>query len=37
VETAVFAGMDPDGDNQPIAEPDGVPEHIQMSIGDGIE
>ena len=32
-----FAGMDPDGDDQPVAQPDGVPDHIQMSIGDGVE
>jgi hypothetical protein len=29
--------MDPNGDDQAVAQPDGVPDHIQMSIGDGVE
>jgi hypothetical protein len=29
--------MDPDRDNQPVTEPDGMPDHIQMAIGDGVE
>ena len=32
-----FAGTDPNGDDQPVAQPDGVPDHVQMSIGDGVE
>jgi len=33
----LFAGVDPDGDDQPVAQADGVPDHIQMAIGNGIE
>ena len=29
--------MDPDGDNQPVAQDNSVPDHIQMAIGDGVE
>src|SRR5665647_574399 len=29
--------MDADGDDQPVAQPHGVPEHVQMAIGDGVE
>jgi len=33
----LFAGMDPDGNNQPVTQADGVPDHVQMAIGDGVE
>ena len=33
----LFAGMDADGDDQPVAQADGVPDHVQMAIGDGVE
>ena len=33
----LLAGMDPDGDDQPVAQADGVPDHVQMAIGDGVE
>jgi hypothetical protein len=29
--------MDPDGDHQPIAKADGMPDHVQMAVGDGVE
>jgi len=37
VETAAFARIDPDGDDQPVAQTDGVPDHVEMAVGDGIE
>ena len=33
----LFAGMDADGDDQAVAQADGVPDHVQMAVGDGIE
>jgi hypothetical protein len=29
--------MDPDCDNQPVAQGNGMPDHVQMAIGDGVE
>jgi hypothetical protein len=29
--------MDPDGDDQPVAQADGMPNHVQMAVGDGVE
>jgi hypothetical protein len=29
--------MHPDRDNQLVAEDDGLPDHVQMAVGDGIE
>jgi hypothetical protein len=29
--------LDPDGDDQAVAQHDGVPDHVQMTIGDGVE
>jgi hypothetical protein len=29
--------MDPDCDNQTVAEHDGVPDDVQMAVGDGVE
>src|SRR5262249_55366094 len=31
------AGMHPDRDNQPVAKGDGMPDHVQVAVGDGIE
>ena len=36
-EQRLFAGMDADGDDQAVAQGDGVPDHVQMAVGDGIE
>ena len=33
----LFARMDPDRHDQPVAQPDGVAEHVQMAVGDGVE
>ena len=33
----LFAGMDADGDDQAVAQADGMPDHVQMAVGDGIE
>ena len=33
----LFAGIDPDGDDQPVAQADGVPDHIEVAVGDGVE
>ena len=33
----LFAGVDPDGHDQPVAEADGMPDHVQMAVGDGVE
>ncbi len=33
----LFAGMDADRDNQPVAEADGMPDHVEMAVGDGVE
>src|SRR5207244_10344665 len=33
----LFARTYPDRDNQPVAEGDGVPDHVQMTVGDGVE
>ena len=33
----LLAGMDPDRDDQPVARPHGVPDHVQMAVGDGVE
>ena len=33
----LFAWMDADGDDQAVAHADGVPDHVQMAVGDGIE
>jgi len=29
--------MHPDGDHQPIGEPDGLTDHVEMAIGDRVE
>jgi hypothetical protein len=29
--------MERHGDDQAVAEGDGVPDHVQMAVGDGIE
>ena len=29
--------MDPDRDDQPVAQADGLPDHVQMAVGDGVE
>ena len=29
--------MHPDCDDQPVTETDGLPDHIQMAIGNGVE
>jgi hypothetical protein len=33
----LFAGMDPDGDDQPVAQADGLPHDVKMAVGDGVE
>ena len=36
-EQGLFAGVHADCDNQPVAQADGMTDHIQMAIGDGVE
>src|SRR4030095_13644167 len=36
-EQRLFTGMERHGDDQAVAEGDGVPDHVQMAVGDGIE
>ena len=33
----LLAGMDADRDDQPVAQADGVADHVEMAIGDGVE
>jgi hypothetical protein len=33
----LLAGVDADRDNQPVAEGNGMPDHVQMAVGDGVE
>ncbi len=33
----LFAGVHSDGHNQPVTQDDGVPDHIQVAISDGVE
>ena len=36
-EQRLFARMDPDGDNQPVAQAHGMPDDIEVAVGDGVE
>ncbi len=33
----LLAGMDADRDDQAVAQADGVLDHVQMAVGDGVE
>ena len=36
-EQRLLAGVDADRDNQPVAQGNGMPDHVQMAVGDGVE
>ena len=36
-KSGAFDGMDADGDHEPVDEPAGLADHVQMAVRDGVE